>query len=135
MDCIICDYNYVFDPRVYLHRFFDFSVEPYIFLVDEAHNLPDRARAMYSAELNKETVLQLQRTLKPHAPMLAKKLSEINKILLEKRKACQTEGKDALIEHELPETLIKAIREFSHKAEDWLVLNQVAEFRQELLEF
>jgi DNA excision repair protein ERCC-2 len=135
VDCIICDYNYVFDPRVYLHRFFDFSVEPYIFLVDEAHNLPDRARAMYSAELDKGTVLQLQRTLKPHVPMLAKKLSEINKILLEKRKACQAEDKDVLIEHELPETLLKAIREFSHKAEDLLVLNQVAEFRQELLEF
>ncbi len=135
VDCIICDYNYVFDPRVYLHRFFDFSVEPYIFLVDEAHNLPDRARAMYSAELDKGTVLQLQRTLKPHVPVLAKKLGEINKILLEKRKTCQAEGKDALIEHELPEMLLKAIREFSHKAEDWLVLNQAAEFRQELLEF
>jgi DNA excision repair protein ERCC-2 len=135
VDCIICDYNYVFDPRVYLHRFFDFSIEPYIFLVDEAHNLPDRARAMYSAELDKETVLQLQRRLKPHVPALAKKLSEINKVLLEKRKACQAEGRDALIEHELPETLLKAIREFSRKAEDWLVLNQVAEFRQELLEF
>ncbi|MDL1952351.1 hypothetical protein FBQ97_21445, partial [Acidobacteria bacterium ACD] len=39
VDCIVCDYNYAFDPRVYLHRFFDFSAEPYIFLVDEAHNL------------------------------------------------------------------------------------------------
>ncbi|MBN8580095.1 MAG: ATP-dependent DNA helicase [Anaerolineae bacterium] len=135
VDCIICDYNYVFDPRVYLHRFFDFGIEPYIFLVDEAHNLPDRARAMYSAELDKGTVLQLQRTLKPHVPALAKKLSEINKILLEKRKACEQEGKEALIEHELPETLLKAIREFNHKAEDWLVLNQPVEFRQELLEF
>ena len=57
MDCIICDYNYAFDPRVYLHRFFDFSTEPYIFLIDEAHNLPDRARSMYSAELEKKTVL------------------------------------------------------------------------------
>ena len=45
VDCIICDYNYAFDPRVYLHRFFDVCTEPYIFLVDEAHNLPDRARA------------------------------------------------------------------------------------------
>jgi len=135
MDCIICDYNYVFDPRVYLHRFFDLNIVPYIFLVDEAHNLPDRARAMYSAELEKETVLKLQRTLKLHVPALAKKLGAINKVLLEKRKTCQREGKDALIEHELPETLIKAIREFSHKAEDWLVLNQAAEFRQELLEF
>ncbi len=135
VDCIICDYNYVFDPRVYLHRFFDLSTEPYIFLVDEAHNLPDRARSMYSAELDKKTVLELQHTLKPHLPVLAKKLSAINKILLEVRKTCQTEGKQALVEYEPPEALLKAVREFSQKAEDWLVMNQVAAFRQELLEF
>ena len=135
VDCIICDYNYAFDPRVYLHRFFDFSAEPYVFLIDEAHNLPDRARSMYSAEMDKKTVLDLQRTLKPHLPVLVKKLSAINKILLEIRKACQAEGKQALVEHEPPEKLLKAIREFSQEAEDWLVLNQAAEFRQELLEF
>lgn len=135
VDCIICDYNYAFDPRVYLHRFFDFSAEPYIFLVDEAHNLPDRARSMYSAELEKKAVLDLHRSVKPHLPVLAQKLSAINKILLEIRKALQAEGKEALVEQALPEVLLKAIREFSQKAEDWLVLNQPAEFRQELLEF
>ncbi len=135
VDCIICDYNYTFDPRVYLHRFFDFETEPYIFLVDEAHNLPDRARAMYSAELEKKTVLELQRALKPHLPELAKKLATINKILLEIRKTCQVEGKDALVEHAPPETLLKAIRKFSQKAEDWLALNYPAEFRPALLEF
>jgi DNA excision repair protein ERCC-2 len=135
VDCIICDYNYAFDQRVYLHRFFDFSTEPYVFLIDEAHNLPDRARAMYSAELDKKTVLDLQRTLKPHLPVLVKKLNAINKIMLEKRKACQAEDKDAMVEYEPPENLIKAIRDFSQKAEDWLVLNQAAEFKQELLEF
>jgi DNA excision repair protein ERCC-2 len=135
VDCIICDYNYAFDPRVYLHRFFDFDTEPYVFLIDEAHNLPDRARAMYSAELEKKTVLALQRTLKPNLPELVKKLSSINKILLEIRKACQAEGKQALVEYKPPEKLLKAIREFSQRAEDWLVLNQAAEFRQELLEF
>ena len=135
VDCIICDYNYVFDPRVYLHRFFDFSTEPYLFLVDEAHNLPDRAREMYSAELDKTTVLDLQRILKPHLPALAKKLTSINKILLEKRRTCQAEGRQALVEYELPERLLKAMRDFSQKAENWLVLNQPAEFRQELLEF
>ncbi len=134
-DCIICDYNYAFDPRVYLHRFFDFITEPYIFLVDEAHNLPDRARAMYSAELDKRTVLDLQRTLKPHLPALAKKLRVINKIFLELRKACQTGDKDAMIEYEPPENLIKAVRDFNQKAEDWLALNLPAEFRQELMEF
>jgi DNA excision repair protein ERCC-2 len=135
VDCIICDYNYAFDPRVYLHRFFDFSTEPYVFLIDEAHNLPDRARSMYSAELDKETVLNLQHTLKPHLPVLVKKLSAINKILLKIRKACQAEGKEVQVEHEPPEELLKAIREFSQTAEDWLILNQAAAFRQELLEF
>ena len=134
-DCIICDYNYVFDPRVYLHRFFDFITEPYVFLIDEAHNLPDRARSMFSAELEKSTVLELQRAIKPHLPDLAKKLSAINKILLEKRKICQVEEKMALVEYEPPEKLIKAVRDFSQKAEEWLVLNQAVEFRQGLLEF
>ena len=135
VDCIICDYNYVFDPRVYLHRFFDFGAEPYVFLIDEAHNLPDRARSMYSAELDKRTVLDLQRTLKPHLPKLVKKLSAINRILLEIRKICQADSKDALIEYEPPKKLLKAIREFCQMAEDWLVLNQPATFRDELLEF
>jgi len=134
MDCIICDYNYVFDPRVYLHRFFDFNQEAFVFLIDEAHNLPDRARSMYSAELEKKTVLDLKRSLKPHLPGLAKKLNEINKILLEARKGCQADGKGALVEHELPDKLISAIRDFNKNAEEWLVLNQPAEFRQGLLE-
>jgi DNA excision repair protein ERCC-2 len=135
VDCVICDYNYAFDPRVYLHRFFDFVAEPYIFLVDEAHNLPDRARSMYSAELEKKTVLDLQRVLKPQLPVLAKKLSAINKILLEMRKACQTEGKQALLYFELPEELLTAVRAFNQAAEEWLVMNQPADFRQVLLEF
>ncbi len=135
MDCIICDYNYVFDPRVYLRRFFDFSNDPYIFLVDEAHNLPDRARSMYSADLDKQTVLALRRAIKDHLPDLAKKLSAINKRLLEKRKACQAADQSALVEHELPEELLKAVRKFHQKAENWLVLNQPTEFRQELLDF
>jgi DNA excision repair protein ERCC-2 len=135
VDCIICDYNYAFDPRVYLHRFFDLVTEPYIFLIDEAHNLPERARSMYSAELEKKTVLALQRLLKPHLPGMAKKLGEINRILLGIRKACQADGNDALVELELPEELLMAIRAFSQEAEDWLALNQTAEFRPELLEF
>ena len=135
MDCIICDYNYAFDPRVYLHRFFDIVTEPYIFLVDEAHNLPDRARAMYSAEVDKHTVLELQRALKPQLPGLSKKLGAVNTALLEMRKACQAAGQPALIADELPEALLKALRDFNQQAEDWLVMNQPAPFRQALLEF
>lgn len=52
-DVVICDYNYVFDPSVYFRRYFgsERPDERYVFLVDEAHNLANRAREMYSAEL------------------------------------------------------------------------------------
>ncbi len=50
-DVVLCDYNYLFDRRVFLRRFFSESGH-YTFLIDEAHNLPERARDMYSAELS-----------------------------------------------------------------------------------
>ena len=56
-DIIICDYNYAFDPSVYFRRYFGAqgrgTQEKYAFLIDEAHNLADRAREMYSAELRR----------------------------------------------------------------------------------
>lgn len=64
-DAVICDYNYLFDPHVYLKRFFaDSSGGDYIFLIDEAHNLLERGREMYSAVLIKEQFLELRRELK-----------------------------------------------------------------------
>lgn len=49
-DVVICDVNYLFDPVVYIRRFFNTGGN-FAFLIDEAHNLPDRAREMYSAEI------------------------------------------------------------------------------------
>ncbi|MBE7470170.1 MAG: ATP-dependent DNA helicase [Anaerolineae bacterium] len=134
-DCIIGDYNYVFDPSVYLRRFFDNVVEPYLFLVDEAHNLPDRARAMYSAELDKQTVLALRKSVKPHLPDLGKALSEINQALLDQRRRCNPNDPPVLLEQERPEALLKALRRFSRQAEAWLALNQKTTFRPALLDF
>ena len=60
-DGIICDYNYVFDPFVYLKRYFaDNSQKKFIFLIDEAHNLVDRGRSMYSADLWLEPLQDLK---------------------------------------------------------------------------
>ncbi len=73
-DAIICDYNYLFDPHVYLKRFFgDGTGGNYIFLIDEAHNLLERGREMYSAVLWKEQFMELRREIKQTI------LSEINK--------------------------------------------------------
>lgn len=63
-DAIICDYNYLFDPHVYLKRFFESGGGDYLFLIDEAHNLLERGREMYSAELVKEDFLSLKQIVK-----------------------------------------------------------------------
>lgn len=83
-DAIICDYNYVFDPNVYLRRFFqDVAKRDYIFLVDEAHNLVDRAMEMYSADLIKEEFLDVKKKVKPFDRKLERALDTCNKRLLE----------------------------------------------------
>lgn len=64
-DAVICDYNYLFDPHIYLKRFFaEGNSGKYIFLIDEAHNLLERGREMYSAALYKNTFLEVRRELK-----------------------------------------------------------------------
>lgn len=64
-DVIICDYNYLFDPMVYLERFFDDAVDSskYFALVDEAHNLLERGRDMYSATVSKIELLDVKKSL------------------------------------------------------------------------
>lgn len=89
VDGIICDYNYVFDPRVNLKRYFGQGVQgDYIFLVDEAHNLYERASSMYSAELYKEEFLEIKKLIKPYSNKLAGKLDACNRVLLEMKKEC-----------------------------------------------
>lgn len=88
-DNILCDYNYVFDPNVYLKRFFQEGVRgSYIFLVDEAHNLVDRSRGMYSAELCKEDILAVKRIMKPHSRRVERALDKCNKAMLEMKREC-----------------------------------------------
>ncbi|THF72477.1 hypothetical protein [Cohnella fermenti] len=58
-DAVICDYNYLFDPRVSLKRLTGEHKRNTALLVDEAHNLIDRAREMYSAGLDKRNFLDI----------------------------------------------------------------------------
>lgn len=89
-DGIICDYNYVFDPRVRLKRFFGESTfGDYLFLVDEAHNLVDRGRGMFSARLCKEDFLEIKRAVKGIRPRLERALEAANKLLLHMKRECE----------------------------------------------
>lgn len=90
-DAIICDYNYAFDPNAHLKRFFsEGNKGGYLFLIDEAHNLVERGREMYSAVLYKEDVLEMKRLVKTENPKLAGQLEECNKQLLALKKECET---------------------------------------------
>ena len=91
VDAVICDYNYAFDPRAHLKRFFyEGTKEDYIFLVDEAHNLVERARNMYSASICKEDFLELKKLVKGKAPKVEKQLNKCNSHLLEFKRECET---------------------------------------------
>ena len=91
VDAVICDYNYVFDPKVHLKRFFGDGVKgDYIFLIDEAHNLVDRGRKMYSATLCKEAILETARAVKGHSVKLYRILNRCNKLMLEYKRECDT---------------------------------------------
>lgn len=88
-DSIICDYNYAFDPNVYLKRFFaNEKKNDYIFLIDEAHNLVERAREMYSAVLYKKDFLEVKKLIKEKDRKLTKKLELCNADLLKLKRLC-----------------------------------------------
>lgn len=88
-DAVICDYNYVFDPHVYLKRFFaEGASGENLFLIDEAHNLVERGRQMYSAQLCKEDFLELKRSIKGKVPYIESLLDKCNKELLALKREC-----------------------------------------------
>lgn len=87
-EAVICDYNYVFDPTVKLKRYFQGSKSDYLFLVDETHNLVERAREMYSATLYKEDVLACRRFMKEKDKKVTSKLSDVNQKMLDLKKRC-----------------------------------------------
>lgn len=88
-DGIIGDYNYVFDPHAYLKRFFGDGVEgDYIFLIDEAHNLLERGRDMYSALLCKEEFQRMAKLVSPIDQRLERYLEKCSKEMLLLKREC-----------------------------------------------
>lgn len=89
VDGIICDYNYAFDPNAKLKRYFGDGVAgEYIFLVDEAHNLVERAREMYSAIIVKEDVLKIKRMFAPISKRISGNLEKLNRAMLHYKRMC-----------------------------------------------
>ena len=128
VDLIICDYNYVFDPRVSLKRFFAEEGGDYGFLVDEAHNLVDRAREMFSAGICLQEILALREAIGEAVPSCQKALRNLERCFREQSR------ETAAVTRELPGELLRCLERFLEVAEEWLVLNTPSDFRAPLLE-
>lgn len=130
-DGVICDYNYVFDPHVYLKRFFaENRNEKYLFLIDEAHNLVDRGREMYSATLVKEDFLTLKKRIKVYDKKLEKRLEACNHQLLILKKECEQYCK-----YESVKPFCDSVERLNGALEDYLENHEESPVRQEVLDF
>lgn len=130
-DNIICDYNYVFDPNVYLKRFFADGIKgDYIFLVDEAHNLVERGREMYSAALVKEDILAVRKIMKPRSSAIEKELGKCNKRMLEYKRECETYQ----IYESIPNLIFSCMR-LAAKIEEYMQKNPEFPGRDVVLDF
>ena len=146
MDGVICDYNYVFDPNVCLKRFFGENVSGnYLFLIDEAHNLVDRGREMYSASLSLDDVIETRKFVKPYSQTLWKKLGKVKKQLEELRENCvewkveenagvlpisllSVQGElDQLLEESPAQEVVDGILDFYFEVRDFLNISELVD--------
>ncbi|EAH4450168.1 ATP-dependent DNA helicase [Listeria innocua] len=134
-DVIVCDYNYLFDPVVYLKRFFADGPGRYTFLVDEVHNLVDRARSMFSATLSKSIIMQVKRELdKKTDKKLLNSVTAMNKIMISLNKQLAEENKTIYVKKEALTDWNEAVLKFSYVAKDWLPKNTEAKAQADVLE-
>lgn len=118
VDAVICDYNYIFDPRVSLKRMFEEQKKSTLLLVDEAHNLVDRGREMFSASLNKDTFLQLKKEFKTVNKVISDYASKINAWFISLKKL-HGEQSEYTVE-QLDEELVELLTQFNEGAELFL---------------
>lgn len=117
-DVIICDYNHLFDPVVYLKRFFQNKNADYVFLIDEAHNLLERAREMYSAQLSKREIFEVKKEIGKTDAKLAKLLTALNSEMLAVKK--EMGEKTFAVSADLPKNLAAAAERFCQYAGEFL---------------
>ncbi len=114
-DFIIGDYNYFFDPKAMIKRM-AFDDTPYIFLIDEAHNLVDRGREMYSAEIKESDLKELKKEFKYKNKKL---IGIINKII-KKLKEYTIGEKGNIVIDEGPGEMLVLFRLFATEGENYL---------------
>lgn len=121
-DCIIGDYNYVFDPQVYLKRFFSDNGGDFTFLIDEAHNLVDRSREMFSAQIQRSAFKQVRSFFKTSHAGIYKQSGRVSNRLNALGK--MTGGKTEHTSKEIDSKLCTVLKAFIDECEQFLKINR-----------
>ncbi|MDQ6598518.1 helicase C-terminal domain-containing protein [Bacillus salipaludis] len=119
VDVVICDYNYIFDPRVSLKRLYEDQKKSTALLIDEAHNLVDRGREMFSAAINKEAFLLLKKEFKGFDQSIYEAASKINSAFISIKKEHTDQNEFVL--KELDPHLFEQLSIFEKAAEQALL--------------
>jgi len=122
-DVIICDYNYAFDPSAYLRRYFGPNAEPgrHVFLIDEAHNMVERAREMYSAEISGRAVTALRKAMGKANPKVSKPLRALERCIRDHRKSMDADEVAFRVSERPPEVLAALAENFSEAVDEFLM--------------
>lgn len=137
-DVIICDYNYLFDPLVYLQRFFTEKNDENFFLVDEVHNLVSRARDMYSAEVTNDQIdglIKQAQAQKKGTKRYQNNLQKVAKAFEDIKVTLGILHKDELVTDDIPKDLLKVLNKFDEFITDWMQNQEPSEFLDNTRDF
>lgn len=117
-DIIICDFNYLFDPIVYMRRYFDEDNYRMVGLIDEAHNLVERGRDMYSASIDYYEFKRMKNSLKDYNHKeLKTAIRRINKLF----KAYQEEKEEGYnLLDDIDNKILNALSNFQKFCSDFM---------------
>lgn len=140
MDVIICDYNYLFDPIVYLQRFFSQPDDSNFFLVDEAHNLVSRSRDMYTAEVDDREIDNLLKAAKNASQNedvqgISNQLKKVQTVFDQVKLPLVEQHKTKAVTTEELDSFRHGLEKFNSFVSDWLAKQEPTPFTSQILEF
>ncbi|KRM96220.1 Superfamily II DNA and RNA helicase [Liquorilactobacillus aquaticus DSM 21051] len=138
-DIVISDYNYLFDPLVYLQRFFQDSSKNYCFLIDEAHNLVARSRSMYTAEINsapiKFLLTKIEKSHEPVSKKICTLLKRLHRSFSKLKDTLSPSKQNFLILNNCLEEFLKQVQHFTTNSQTWLKQNPDHPLFQQVLDY
>ena len=129
-DAVVADVNYYFDQHAMLFALARENDWKVTLLVDEAHNLPDRARGMYSVSLSQGRLLALKKRVPPE---LKRPLAALARGWRELVKNHLAEGESGRFSDTLPTELTGPLQRVVSAITDYLTDHEADSELQELM--